>query len=191
MKNLEILKGVLSAETYALVEKETAESDIQLCDLSTGDYVSKQKYSALEASLQQTQGLLDTKTKEYDTLKAGAGDNEQLKADIENLKTNFETEKSKIKDEYEKQLKSGKIAAKIIQDYRPKDVNDVLRHVDMEKITIDGDTFSGLEEQIKPLQESKAYYFSTENSDASGFNHDNGEVDDSALRASFGLPEKS
>lgn len=31
MKNLEILKGVLSAETYALVEKETAESEIQLC----------------------------------------------------------------------------------------------------------------------------------------------------------------
>lgn len=51
MKNLEILKGVLSAETYALVEKETADSEIQLFDLSTGDYVSKQKYGALAFSV--------------------------------------------------------------------------------------------------------------------------------------------
>ena len=36
MENLELLKGVVSDETFARIEEETKESTIRLADLSTG-----------------------------------------------------------------------------------------------------------------------------------------------------------
>lgn len=74
MENLEILKGIVSDETYAVLEAETKDSKIRLGDLSTDKYVSADKYKDLEKQLGKVNSTLTEKTTEYDTLKEKAGD---------------------------------------------------------------------------------------------------------------------
>lgn len=189
MENVELLKGVLSEETYNKVVEESKKSNIKLFDLSGGDYVSKSKYDALDTQLKSTQELLDSKTKDYDTLKSKAGDNQALKDEIDRLKSAHTTETDNLKKDYEAQIKKSKIAAQIIQDYHPKDVNDVLSNIDIDKISVDGDNLVGLKEQVDPLKETKAYYFAEETkTGASGVEHGGSDTADySAVRAAMGL----
>ena len=91
MENLEILKGIVSDETYAALEAETKDSKIKLGDLSSDKYVSKDKYKELETQLSKVNSALTEKTKEYDSLKDKAGDNAELKNEIERLKSENET----------------------------------------------------------------------------------------------------
>lgn len=76
MENLEILKGIVSDETYAALEAETKDSKIRLGDLSTDKYVSTDKYKDLEKQLGKVNSALTEKTTEYDTLKEKAGDSD-------------------------------------------------------------------------------------------------------------------
>lgn len=191
MENLEILKDKLSAETYAAVESETKDCDIKLADLSAGGYVSQSKYEALNEQLQNTQTLLNQKTSEYEQLKTAAGDNEDLKNQIETLKTTHEEEITRIQNEAADKLKKARVTTQIMSEYHPKDVNDVMTHIDLEKITEDGDKLIGLKEQVEPIKEAKAYLFEEgESGGASGFEHGSGgSVDYSSIRKAAGLKE--
>ena len=175
MENVEILKSVLSEETYNKVVEETSKCKIKLGDLSSGEFVSKSKYDALETQLTNTQNLLETKTKDYDTLQSKAGDNQALKDEIESLKTAHAEQTENLKKDYEAQLKKNTVATRIISDYRPKDVNDIMAHIDLDKITIKDDESSGLADQGDVLKENKAYYFEDTTSKATGFNHGGAE----------------
>ena len=191
MENLNILKDALSAETYAAVEAETKDSKIKLADLSGGEYVSLSKYNALDEQLKSTQTLLDNKTAEYETLKTTAGDNDALRTQIDTMKNAFEQEKAQIQQDANSKLKKARVTAQIISEYHPKDVADILTHIDLEKVSEDGDKLVGLKEQVDPIKETKAYLFDDEKErGASGLAH-GGEKDDfSAVRKAFGLKEK-
>lgn len=192
MENLELLKGVVSAETYAKLEEETKDSTIRLGDLSTGNFVSKEKYTGLEQQLQKVNTALSDKTKEYDTLKEKAGDNESLKSEIERLKGEHKNELDNLTTSYNEQLKKSAVVTEISTKYRPKDVNDILPHIDMAKVTIEKDSITGLVEQLDPLTESKAYLFEEQKKKKGGLDHD--DIDDGGdamLRAAFGLKTKT
>lgn len=190
MENLELLRGVVSDETFARIEEETKESNIKLADLSTGNYVSKEKYDGLETQLQNVNTALSDKTKEYDTLKEKAGDNESLKSEIERLKGEHKTNIDNLTTNFNEQLKVSAVKTEITTKYKPKDVNDIMPHIDMSKVTVDNDTITGLTEQIDPLKESKAYLFGEDKKNKSGLDHGNTGDDDARLRAAFGLSTK-
>lgn len=191
MENLEILKGVVSDETYAAIEAETKDSKIKLMDLSSGQYVSEAKYKDLETQLERVNSALTDKTAEYDSLKSKAGDNAELKNEIERLKTEHATTITGLKTDYAKQLKRSAVINEIERKYHPKDVSDIMPHIDMEKISIDNDNIVGLTEQVTPLMENKAYLFGEQqNPKKSGLNHNGAEISDSVLRAAFGLKKK-
>ena len=190
MENLELLRGVVSDETFARIEEETKESKIRLADLSTGNYVSKEKYDSLETQLQNVNTALSDKTKEYDTLKEKAGDNESLKSEIERLKGEHKTNIDNLTSNFNEQLKLSAVKTEITTKYKPKDVNDIMPHIDMSKVTLDKDTITGLTEQIDPLKESKAYLFGEDKKKKSGLDHDDTGDDDAKLRAAFGLSTK-
>lgn len=200
MENLEILKGVVSDETYAKIEAETKDSQIKLADLSKGEYVLAGRVTGLEAQLEKVNAALTAKTAEYDALKEKAGDNQSLKDEIENLKAAHTAEIGELKTQYDEQLKKSAVVSAITSKYRPKDVADILPHVDMAKVTVDKDTVIGLSEQLDPLKENKPYLFEVDNnggnngggSRRSGLNHgDNGDkYDEAALRAAFGIKEE-
>ena len=188
MENLELLRGVVSDETFARIEAETKDSTIRLGDLSTGNYVSKDKYSALEGQLQSVNTALSDKTKEYDSLKEKAGDNESLKNEIERLKGEHKTNIDNLTKSYNEQLKMSAVKTEITTKYKPKDVNDIMPHIDMSKVTVDKDTITGLTEQMDPLKESKSYLFGEDKKKKSGFEHGDAGDDVSRVRAAFGLP---
>lgn len=191
MENLEILKGIVSDETYAALEAETKDSKIRLGDLSTDKYVSADKYKDLEKQLGKVNSALTEKTTEYDTLKEKAGDNAELKAEIERLKAENTNTVNSLKADYEKQLKRSTVINEIQNKYHPKDVNDIIPHIDMEKISVENDNIVGLTEQITPLTESKAYLFGNEpQQNKSGLEHDNKDYDTARLEAAFGITKK-
>lgn len=171
MENLEILKKVLKPETFALVEEETKDSKIKLADLSSGKYVDEGKYSTLKEQLDKTQELFTKKSEEYDNLVKTAGDNEELKKQLEEAKTNYETEITQIQNEANAKLKTEKVKSAILNTYKPKDIADIMPYVDFEKISEDNGNLIGIEEQIKPLTENKAYLFNVEEKASTGIEH--------------------
>lgn len=190
--NIEVLKENLSEETYAAVASELEGKDIKLADLSTGEYVSKGKYEALETQLNNTQTLLTNKTAEYDSLISKAGDNEALKNELEELKTASKTELDNLKAQYEGKLKTAAVMAEITRA-GAKDPADILPQIDMDAVTYDGTSTTGLSEQIERVKTNKPYLFSDERKPgATGFEHGNGGGDDIAelnkARAVMGLP---
>lgn len=185
MENLELLKEVLSPTTYALVEDETKDSKIKLADLSTGKYTDVGKYNALEEQLKSTQELLTNKTNEYDELVKTAGDNVELKRQLEEAKSNFETEITTIQNEANAKLKAEKVKTAILNSYKPKDIKDIMPYIDFEKITEDENGLIGVEEQMKPIAENKAYLFNEEPQGSSGFQHQHESDPNDAFMAGF------
>lgn len=51
MANIDVLKGALSDELFTQVGEALKDSKLKLFDLSSGNYVDKDKYTTLEAQL--------------------------------------------------------------------------------------------------------------------------------------------
>lgn len=189
--NIEVLKDHLSEETYSAVAEELKEKDIKLADLSSGEYVSKGKYDALETQLNNTQTLLNNKTTELDDLIAKAGDNQALKDEIESLKIKSQNDIADLTAQYDAKLKSAAVMAELTKA-GANDPTDILPHLKMEAITITDNGIVGLTDQLEPIKTAKPYLFKGEQKKgASGFQHGSGG-DDTAeinkMRAIMGLP---
>lgn len=184
--DIQILKEMLSEEKFNELNEALKDKEGKLADLGKSDYVSSAKYNALKTQLSDTQKLLSDKTSEYDTLKQTAGDNKELQKTIDDLKTDFETKRTELVNNYEAQLKKSKIENRIIADYKPKDIADIMPHIDLSKININDDGIAGLKEQMETLKTNKAYYFEDEkkpNDNSGGLDHkDDKDNDDPFLK---------
>lgn len=192
--NIEVLKDHLSEETYSAVAEELKEKDIKLADLSSGEYVSKGKYDALETQLNNTQTLLNNKTSELDDLIAKAGDNQALKDEIEVLKTKSQTDIANLTAQYDAKLKSAAVMAELTKA-GANDPADILPHLKMDAITVTDNGIVGLSDQLEPIKTAKPYLFKAAQQPgqrgASGLPHSPGGDDTAELnkmRAVMGLP---
>ena len=192
--NIEVLKEHLSEETYNAVASELDGKDLKLANLSTGEYVSKGKYEALETQLNNTQTLLTDTSAKLETAIQSAGDNEALRQELENLKTTNQSNLDNLKNEYESKLKTAAVMAEITKA-GANDPADILPHIDMAAVTINDKGSMGLSEQIEAIKTAKPYLFKAEQPagqrGASGLSHGSGG-DDTAeinkMRAVMGLP---
>lgn len=189
--SLEVLKEHLSEETYNAVAKELEGKDVKLANLSTGEYVSKGKYEALETQLNNTQTLLTDTSAKLETAIQNAGDNAALKQELENLKTTNQTNLDNLKSEYESKLKTAAVMAEITKA-GANDPADILPHIDMDAVTITEKGAVGLSEQLETIKTSKPYLFkNVQKPGASGLQHGAGG-DDTAeinkMRSIMGLP---
>ena len=189
--NIEVLKDQLSEETYNAVASELEGKDIKLANLSTGEYVSKGKYDALETQLNNTQTLLNNKTSELDALITKAGDNQALKDEIESLKTKSQTDIANLTAQYDAKLKSAAVMAELTKA-GANDPADIMPHLNMDAITVNDNGIVGLSDQLEPIKTAKPYLFKGEQKKgASGLAHGAGG-DDTAetnkMRAIMGLP---
>ena len=192
--NIEVLKEHLSEETYNAVAGELEGKDIKLANLSTGDYVSKGKYEALETQLNNTQTLLTDTSAKLETAIQSAGDNEALKQELANLKTANQTNLDNLKNEYESKLKTAAVMSEITKA-GANDPADILPHIDMSAVTINDKGSVGLSEQIEAVKTSKPYLFKATQQPgqrgASGLPHGSGGDNTAELnkmRAIMGLP---
>lgn len=189
---MEFLKEYLTEETFAKVKEELDGKDVKLANLKSGDYVSNEKYKALETSNENLKSQLLAKSSAYDELMAKAGDNEALKTEIENLKASTQEQLNQTTSQYEAKLKDAAIKSELIKA-KAKDVKDIIGQLNIDGITYQNETLTGLNEQIDALKEQKPYLFETEqNKGKGGLNHDgNGDdIDENNIRAIMGLPIK-
>ena len=192
--NIEVLKEHLSEETYNAVAGELEGKDIKLADLSTGNFVSKGKYEALETQLNNTQTLLTDTSAKLETAIQSAGDNEALRQELENLKTTNQTNLDNLKNQYESKLKTAAIMAEI-NKAGANDPADILPHINQEAVTLSDNGTVGLSEQIEAIKTNKPYLFKTEQQPgqrgASGLQHGAGgdnTAEINKMRAVMGLP---
>ncbi len=81
----EEFKGII--EAYNSENKNTA---VKLADLSSGEYVSKDKYDNLKKEKAAAEATLGEAKKTIESLEASSGNNEQLQTEIANYKTRIE-----------------------------------------------------------------------------------------------------
>ncbi len=113
----------------------------------------------LKNANEEVETLKNTNTNiqtEYDNYKKGSITQEE-----------YETKVKEIQKEADNKVKQSnfdsKLAVKLMsKEINAKDVIDIKANLDMSKISLDGENFIGLDEQIKSLKEKKDYLFNKE-----------------------------
>lgn len=164
---MEFLKELLKEETYNALSEELKDTDVQLANLASGDYVSKSKYTdelgKASNRAKYFEAKFTTANNELNTLK-------KMHPDIDGLKSQFETEKGNMIKEYEGKILTEKIG-RAIDRANPNDSDIVFQQLDTSKITIEDGELKGLDEQIASIKESKPFLFNSTNNKASGLSH--------------------
>jgi vacuolar-type H+-ATPase subunit I/STV1 len=149
------IKKLLGEELFAQVEEKIGDKQLILND---GNYIPKGKFDELNNSHKEYKAQLEERDKQLAELKKKAKGNEELTQQLNDLQ---EANKQKI-DEYENKLSKQKLNFKIreeISKEKAKNVKAVEALLDMEKVKMDGETVTGLSDQLKTLKESDPYLF--------------------------------
>ena len=135
---------------------------------------------------------------EYENYKKGSISKEEYENKVKEIQAEADktVEQSKFDSKLDFKLISKEIGA--------KDPKEIRAHLDTSKITLDGENFIGLDEQIKPLKENKAYLFNidrevnngVENNGGNPRKNEGGSLDDDELdklsdEEYFALQEKN
>ncbi|TPG75596.1 hypothetical protein EEL32_24010 [Brevibacillus laterosporus] len=128
-------------------------------------YVPKHRFDEINDTKKELEGQIKDRDKQLTELKKSAGDNEDLKKQIEDLQSD-----NKTKDEqYQTKIKEMQVstAIKLALTGEAHDPELIASLLDKSKIEIneDGTLKGGLEDQIQALRESKAFLFAEKQED--------------------------
>lgn len=177
---MEFLKSILGDELYAQFEAavnaynekpENKEKPVKLADLSSGEYVGKGKYAALESDLENLKEQIKTNEATIETLKKANKDNETLQQTIKDHETTIQT----LKTTYEAKIKEMKIEAAIqakLTDAKHPDL--LIMKFDKTKLSFseDGSQVYGIDEQLAVLKEQYKDLFTPDVKGGSPYNKD-------------------
>lgn len=158
-------------------------------------FVPKARYNEVAEAKKKLESDIAQRDKQLEELSKAAGASEELKKQIEQLqaenKAAAEKYAAEIKDLQIKSAIKSAIAGKV------HDEDLVAGLIDREKLVLDGDKVVGLDDQIKALQESKAFLFKTDDQQQQqpGFHVGGGggqppSVNNDQLAAIFGNTEQ-
>lgn len=123
--------------------------DIDLVDSS--NYIEKKELDTVNETIKQYKKYIAKSDKDLVDLQGKIKDNEELNAEIENLKA----ANKKASEDYESKLNQITFETKLekkLGEFKPKNLGILKKALDIEKINLDGDNFLGLEDQIKNLK---------------------------------------
>ena len=158
-------------------------------------FVAKQQYNEVAEAKKKLESDVAERDNQLEELKKAAGASEELRAQIQRL----QEENQQAKAKYEADLKELKLSTAIKAAIAGKvhDEDLVAGLFDREKLVLDGDKVVGLDDQLKSLQESKAFLFKSDDTkqDQPGFHIGGGggnlpKVDNDQLAAIFGNDQK-
>lgn len=129
--------------------------------------IPKEKFNDLTNTKNQLEKDIQDRDAQLEKLKTAAGTNDDLKTQIQKLQDDNKV----AKDQYEADLKELTMtnAIKLALNGKVHDEALAAGLIDKEKLVIDGEKIIGLDEQIKSLQESKAFLFKQEDQQQNGF----------------------
>ncbi|WP_160045572.1 phage scaffolding protein [Paenibacillus sp. USDA918EY] len=157
-------------------------------------FIPKARFDELNEAKKKAEKDVADRDKQIEELGKTAGLSEDLKKQIETLQAENKTAKEK----YEAELKDITLTSAIKSALNGK-VHDealVAGLFEKDKLVIDGDKIVGLDEQLKTLQESKAFLFKTEQQQQPGFKvggaggGTGGQAGEDQLAAIFGNTSK-
>lgn len=138
-----------------MAEKAAAASQDEL-----KSFIPKARFDEVNDAKKKLEKDVTDRDGQLEELRKSTGDADALKAQI----TQLQTDNKAAKDKYEADLKDLKLSG-AIQTALAGKVHDealVAGLVDKTKLVVDGDKIVGLDEQVKSLQESKAFLFKPE-----------------------------
>ncbi|MEK4403450.1 phage scaffolding protein [Sporosarcina sp. FSL K6-6792] len=148
----------------------------------------KLKTSGLETSVSDLQGQLTQRDTDLNDLKKKAEGSEELQTQLTTLQATYDTEKAG----FETKLKDTQFnsALKLALTGKVHDVDYAISLIDKEKIELDadGNVTKGLDEQIKPLRESKSFLFVAEGETAPGIVIQGAKPAEGILKGQEGAP---
>lgn len=140
------------------LDEATAEKVATASKKELEGYVTQADYKALETQNTELTGQIKTRDTQLTKLKNSTGNIEELQKQI----TNLQTENKTAKADYDSKIKDLKFTAAIkmaIAD-KAQDVDLVAGLFDKSKMILGDDgKITGLDEQVKVLQESKSFLF--------------------------------
>ncbi|MFD1179216.1 phage scaffolding protein [Paenibacillus puldeungensis] len=152
------LKELLGEDLYNQVMAKAGDKH-KIAVVSDGNYFPKEKWNEVNEAKKKAEADLKDRDKQLEDLKKSAGDNEELKKQIDAL----QNDNKAAKDKYEAELRDLKIntALKLALAGEVHDADLVAGLIDKAKIKVkdDGAIESGLDDQVKALRESKAFLF--------------------------------
>ncbi|MBP1889863.1 gas vesicle protein [Clostridium moniliforme] len=154
------LKEILGDSFNSLPEDiKSKYKNIDLVD--SANYIEKSKFDEVSQSKKQLEKDIKDRNKQLEDLKKSTGDNEELKKQIEQLQSD-----NKKKDEdHQAELKDLKLtnAIKLAISGKAQDTDLVAGLIDKTKLILSEDgKITGLDEQVKSLEENKAFLFKSE-----------------------------
>lgn len=132
-------------------------------------FVPADRFNEVNEAKKAAEALVTERDNQLTALKKSAGDNEELKAQIENL----QKENKAAKAEFESKVKTLKIDNAInsaLTANGAKNLKAVRALLDMEKIGLEGEEVKGIDEQIKALvaDESSSFLFNASSAKPAG-----------------------
>lgn len=151
------LKELLGEELYKQVTEKAG--DHKLAVVSYGNWFPKSKFDEVNEAKKSLESALKDRDKQLEDLKKSSGDNKVLQDQIAQLQADNKTAKEKYETEL-KELRTN-TALKLALSGKVHDPDLVAGLLDKTKIELDesGNVKAGFEDQIKALQESKAFLF--------------------------------
>lgn len=178
--------------TEELATKAAEESKKEL-----DTYIPKSRFDEVNIAKKKAETDLKERDTQLENLKKSSGDSEALKVEIQKLQDENKTATAKYQaDLKDMQLSS---AIKLALSGKAQDENLVAGLFDKSKLILGDDgKITGLDEQLKGLQESKAFLFKQEEQTQTGFKtiiggaggQGSGTTTDAALAAAFGIPSE-
>lgn len=164
---MENLKNALGEELFGQVtaaidawngSEEHKDTPIKLADLSSGAYVSKDKYAALEADSAGYKQQLEQITGELTTLKNSKTTDEDTKAALNSLQQKYDTDTKALQDQIAQMQFDGMLNTALAGS-RARSTKALRAMLDMDKIKVEDGKLVGLDDQLAALRRDESYLF--------------------------------
>lgn len=152
---MEKLRELLGDELFEQVEEKLGDNEVDI--VNDGRWIPKDKFDSLNNEKNEYKEQIKELNKELGELKDKAKDDDEVTEKIEELEIEIENKEK----EMESLRKTNAIKFEILKN-NPKDVADILPHIDNDVVKIEDNKIIGLEEQINDLRENKSYLFKEE-----------------------------
>ena len=147
------LKELLGEELFEQVQGKLGEKH-KIDIVNDGRWIPKSKFDDINTEKNEYKEQIEGLNEELGKLKDKAKDNDDVTAKIEELKKEIKNKEQ----EMEKIRRTNAIKFEVLKA-NPKDVKDILPHIDEEIVKIEDGKVTGLEEQLEKLKEEKSYLF--------------------------------